>query len=434
MVIDPAPSELIAIIRRGHESRELDYKAASAWSEKNKKACCELVKDILAMANTTGGMIAIGVSEASTGFVWDGMSEEQAASYDTSRINRFLQEYADPPINALLRKVAHEGKIFVIIEVPQFPETPHICQKDFPDVLRATTLYVRTHNNESAPISSPADFRLIIDQAVRNRSDQLLVAVRSIMIGTPPSGENRPAKQAFMDERVSAIEKFSKLNNLDPRTYNFFFEASFFPDDFTQKRYSIEQLRAAAYRAHIDFTGWPFLFIHVNRPDLTHVVENGLETFVSDTYFNGYPLLDYWRFNESGFFFHRRLSPGDGGDKPLADMGFTVAYIAEAIDCLMRLYTELIAEDHAISFMLRLLGTDNRQLTRLPPHMPLWQGHKSVIPEITVERRKALAEWRAGLQDHAVDICKEVFLRFNWIDANLELTRQMIQKLFTRSW
>jgi hypothetical protein len=434
MEMDFASSELIDIIRQGHESRELDYKAAAIWSEKNKKACCELVKDILAMANTNGGMIAIGVSETSAGFSWDGMSEEQAASYDTSRINRFLQEYADPPINALLRKVVYEGKVFVVIEVPQFPDTPHICRKDFPDVFRATTLYVRTHNNESAPISSPSDFRLIIDRAVRNRSDQLLIAIRSIMIGTPSSGENQSARQSFLEQRKSAIEKFSKLNTLDPKKYSFFFEVSFSPDDFSNKRFSVEQLRAAAYRAHIDFTGWPFLFIHANRSDLTHVVEDGLETFILDTYFNGYPLLDYWRFNESGLFFHRRLSPGEGGDKPLADVGFTVTYIAEAIDCLTRLYTELIAEDQAISFILRLLGTNDRQLTRLPPHMPLWGAYKAVIPEITIERRNALAEWRAGLQDHAIDICKEVFSRFNWINANLDLAKEIIQKLFTRSW
>jgi len=172
----------------------------------------------------------------------------------------------------------------------------------------------------------------------------------------------------------------------------------------------------------------------MSRPDLTHVVENGIETFVSDTYFDGYPLLDYWRFNESGFFFHRRLSSGDGEDKPLADIGFTVTYVAEAIDCLTRLYTELIAEDQAIAVVLRLLATNGRRLTRLPPHMPLISLYESVIPEIVIEKRNSLAEWRAGLQDHTVDICKEIFLRFNWINANLELAKEIIHKLFTRSW
>jgi len=131
-----------------------DYKAATVWDEKDKKACCEFVKDILAMANTQGGFIAVGVSEQSGGFTFDGLTDTQADSFETSRLNRFLQNYTEPPINTLLRKIAHDGKSFVLIEVPPFPSTPHICQKEYPGTLTAPTLYVRTDNNESAPVRS----------------------------------------------------------------------------------------------------------------------------------------------------------------------------------------------------------------------------------------------------------------------------------------
>ena len=135
-------SELVTIINRGCEAKDLDYKAPMPWDEADKKACCELVKDILGMANTLGGYIVIGVSELPDGYSQEGLTAAQADSFDTSRLNRFLQNYADPPINALLRKVKHAEKIFVVIEVPRFTDTPHVCQRDFPDVLRGTTLYV----------------------------------------------------------------------------------------------------------------------------------------------------------------------------------------------------------------------------------------------------------------------------------------------------
>src|SRR5271155_1225608 len=134
----PASDQLTAILLQGHESKDLDYKGPMSWDEANKKSCCGLVKDILAMANTLGGFIVIGVSEEATGYSFDGVSADQAKSFDTSRLNRFLQAYADPPINTLLRKVNHAGKVFVIIEVPAFPDTPHICQKDFPEVLSSS--------------------------------------------------------------------------------------------------------------------------------------------------------------------------------------------------------------------------------------------------------------------------------------------------------
>lgn len=176
-----------------------------SWNEDHKGACCALVKDILGMANTEGGFIVIGVSERSGGFVWDGLSPEQTKTFDTSRLNRFLQNYTDPPINALLRKIERDGKNFLIIEVPPFPDTPHVCQKDYPKVLAATTLYVRPDNNETAPIRSSADFRTLLEHAVRNRSDTLLMSIRSIL-KTGAGPESEPIKLAVDKFRMQRAQ------------------------------------------------------------------------------------------------------------------------------------------------------------------------------------------------------------------------------------
>jgi predicted HTH transcriptional regulator len=165
------------------------------WEENDKKSCCALVKDILGMANTLGGFIVIGVSESSSGLSWDDMMTSQLDSFDTSRLNRFLQNYADPPINARLRKIEHQGKRYVIIEVPRFADTPHVCQKDFPGVLNAAAVYVRTDNNETGPLRSSADFRLMVEQAVRNRADMMLNSFRAILThGSQGSGTRSAAR------------------------------------------------------------------------------------------------------------------------------------------------------------------------------------------------------------------------------------------------
>jgi predicted HTH transcriptional regulator len=101
------PPELIAILLRGFESKDLDYKGPMSWDENDRKGCCAVVKDILGVANTLGGFIVIGVSETATGFSSDGLTNDQLNTFDTSRLNRFLQNYADPPINARLRKIEH---------------------------------------------------------------------------------------------------------------------------------------------------------------------------------------------------------------------------------------------------------------------------------------------------------------------------------------
>jgi hypothetical protein len=34
-------------------------------------------------------------------------------------------------------------------------------------------------------------------------------------------------------------------------------------------------------RAHIDYTGWPFLYLHHCTPETTYTIQDGWETFVS---------------------------------------------------------------------------------------------------------------------------------------------------------
>jgi hypothetical protein len=431
--------ELTAILLRGHESKDLDYKSAAAWSEADKRSCCELVKDILAMANTLGGFIIVGVSEQATGFSFDGVSPDQAKTFDTSRVNRFLQSYADPPINARLRKVRHDGRVFVVIEVPAFSDTPHICQKEYPGVLSAPTLYVRTDNNESAPVRSSTDFKSVVERAVRNRGDALLASFRSILT----SGETPPepsARVKFLKQRQDALTRFAQLNPLKSKEPLLgYLEATFVPEQFESARFTLPTLRAAAERAHVTYAGWPFLYIHANTPDRTYTVQDGWETLVYTKDFGGDDLLDFWRFQQSGLFYHRTTlrptaSAEPDGTVPVADLKNIAVYVGEAIDCLMRLYDGLFEDTEYVSFVMRILNTDGRALVNARGSMPLFDTYTCRIPEIVVERRLPLADWRAAVVDHAVAIVNEIYLRFNWPNPNLGLARNAIERTFARQW
>ncbi len=60
-----SPDErLLLALRQNDETRDVDYKAAMAWDEKDKATCCGVVKDILAMANTGGGPLVFGGGSA----------------------------------------------------------------------------------------------------------------------------------------------------------------------------------------------------------------------------------------------------------------------------------------------------------------------------------------------------------------------------------
>ena len=429
--------DLKDIVLRGFESKDLDYKSPIAWDESDKKASCELVKDILGMANTLGGYIVIGVSESASGFVWNGVTGKQALSFDTSRVNRFLQNYADPPINTTLRKRDHDGKTFVIIGVPRFSDTPHICQKDYPGVLSAATVYVRTDNNETAPLRSSADFRSIIEHAIRNRSDNLLASFRAILTTgeTPPPAKDEDQFQAQFWESVIRFDK--TLNPYKDKNYSGYREAAFYPTRFEASRFNLDDLREAAKRSSVDFRGWPFLFVS-RKLDETYTIQDGFESLVAVPDFNGNDRIDFWRLLQSGFFYQRVLMWEESwqrkqGQPPAMDIGAVAMYAAEAIHCLTKLYENLLDDTEQVRFRLRVLGTDGRQLQTFDRgRLPLLTSYRSKLSEICFDRVLPLAEWRAAIIDHAVEISKEVFLRFNWDRPNMAATREIIQRMFAR--
>jgi hypothetical protein len=432
-----ASPELIAVLLKGFESKDLDYKGPISWDESDKKSCCAIVKDILGMANTLGGFIVIGVSETPTGLSWDGLTQSQLDTFDTSRLNRFLQNYADPPINARLRKIEHQGKHFVIIEVPRFADTPHVCQKEFPGVLNAAAIYVRTDNNETAPLKSSADFRLIVEQAVRNRADMMLNSFRTILTQGSQGPAPEAPRQKFQKQRDEAITSFEALDPLKEIECAGYLEATFYPDQFDAVRFALDQLRGAAETASVDFRGWPFLAIDRNRTEWTYTIQDGLETFVHTKDFGNDHLIDFWRLLQSGLFFHRSalrpFSMQDGSStRCIANAHNIAIYVAEAIHCLTRLYEGLIDEQDEISATIRITGTKDRLL-----YFPntLWRTLDICrISEITVERRRPLADWRAAIADHALGILKDIYQRFNWTAPDLNIPRRTIEQLFARRW
>jgi hypothetical protein len=424
------------VVYRNFESKELDYKAPCAWDENNKKACCEFVKDILALANTSGGWLVIGVSEGANGFVHSGLSEEQAKSFDASRVNRFVQNYADPPINARIHKVVSDSRSFVVVEVPAFPDTPHVCQKEYPGVLAANAIYVRTDNNESAPLKSSADFRSIVEKAVRNRSDQLLVSFRTILTSGVQTSQPSDA-QKYEQQIASATKRCQELNPHKNKSYAYR-QTAFYPSRFQKDRFDLAELRKMAKNACVDFRGWPFIFIHDSRPDFTGVIEDGLETFIAEKHpFNGGDTLHFWQLRQSGLLCAKEILWEEtlaSAKRPSVkfDFGGLATNAAEAVHCLVKLYEDQLDESDNVVLRFQIVGVEGRSVDSLQPGRRFLGQYTCRIPEITFEQERPLAEWKAGMMDHAIEICRYVFQRFNWETPALGECRKIMENLFAR--
>jgi hypothetical protein len=437
--VDDAPLRRFRdVIRQAYEARDVDYKAPAAWNEtEDKKVCCEIVKDVLAMANSRGGFIVIGVEEplADGAYRYTGLTSEQLRSWETTRVNQFVQRYADPPVNTTLQRVEDDGKWYVVISVPVFSDVPHMCRQDFPSTLQRFTLYVRTANNASAPLGSAADFSVVIEQAVRTRSNQLLESMRSVLVGAsimPTLTDDERFRQ-----QLAEVEQEAPTEGPDgwpaSQAYR---EATWWPARFISERFSLDQLQAAVAQAHILYRGWPFLYYRHSGEGLS-VLRDGLGMTVHFHSFAPRYTFDHWQVRQSGLFYQRVLAAEEGEVMKAEGRWLwfdeLTVYVAEAVDCLGRLYNALGVADEDVTLRVRMTDTQGRVLQNSSPTRGAALGNYTCpLPELSRTKTYSVEEWRAGRVDHAAEITRELLQRCGWLDPPLQGLRTMIERHFER--
>jgi predicted HTH transcriptional regulator len=151
---------LEALLDGAEETDSLEFKGAMAWNRNS------LVRDILALANVIdGGRIVVGIEDAT--YQRQGVTAEQAASFEIEMMRDQIAPYADPRVVFRCVVVAdRQGLQFVVIDVAPFDEGPVICKRDGVEV-QAGTIYFRsrTRRPQSARIDNSADMRDIVERA-----------------------------------------------------------------------------------------------------------------------------------------------------------------------------------------------------------------------------------------------------------------------------
>lgn len=169
-----------SIVELGRERRNIEFKSSNPWTDPEFKA--KLVKSVLAFTNVRdGGWIIIGVSQNGDSFSFDGMKEEDIATYGEETMASVFAEYADPFVRVNLDTIEYEEKTFLVITVKEFVSIPVICKRDGTANLRRGAIYTRTHRiPESAEVPSQTEMREILDMATEKKiREYLLMRERS---------------------------------------------------------------------------------------------------------------------------------------------------------------------------------------------------------------------------------------------------------------
>ena len=151
-------------LERKNESRNVEYKSGNIWN--NSKF--QITRALMGLSNLQyGGRVVVGVDQKSDDPLV-GVTLEQRNTYDLDKIEEFVNEYADPPLEIRLSVCDDKNeKFFIIIDVSEFSELPTICKKDAPKGnLKRGKIYIRPkRHTETSDNFSHHDMRELLDLA-----------------------------------------------------------------------------------------------------------------------------------------------------------------------------------------------------------------------------------------------------------------------------
>jgi hypothetical protein len=218
---DPLTELVRELLDQGGETRNLDYKGPMAW-QGSKAERAELIRDLMCFSNTPGGgHILIGVQESPAGWLRAGVTEDQAKTFDVSKLGDLAGNFCSVMPRFVVHRVAFEGVLYVVVAIDEFAEQPVVCTKDLHDekgnlVLRAGAVYTRTTDAKCQEIGSAEDMGRLLSLAVRKQGDILLSQIASLVGERPPRREIEEEPEPFRRERDAAEEFFQKHELVGP--------------------------------------------------------------------------------------------------------------------------------------------------------------------------------------------------------------------------
>ncbi len=425
------------------ERQHLDAKSSCAFEGDTR---LELTKDIIAMANTRdGGTLVIGVSEdRDTGTLsFDGLTPDQIRSFDITKIHDFVKERATPPVKFSVQTSEHNGDTFIVIQVPEFDDQPHVCTKDAQTatnktIFRRSDILVRTPGAASERISDDNTMRQFLNLAIQRRSDAILSDISRLLRGGRIPISTEPF---WMIAQKLADTAWSMPADVkDAGTWTFILRPDT-PLVLAGDKPVYEILKDALFAAQVSLRGWNFPHAVINEILNRKDAASGLSYIEMET--NWHNCIESLALFENGYVQYRRILREDLTDRSSFDMGSekpgtlfnwlgAVYDIGESFLFATRYYSEL-KHDGAISYEIQLTNMKGRQLRAWNVRRELNSAKVSAEPVIVARGTVDATLLRSDVSTTAIDSILQIFTLFHWTDAHLPaMLREDLSKLFTR--
>jgi hypothetical protein len=427
------------LINKGLETANVDYKEGFEWIKENRDKRLELIRDILAMANTRdGGTIILGVKDDTRDLV--GVSQEIWDSFDQSSVADMVHRYAKPKVGLQVIKTEVNGKLVVAVVVTEFEDVPIISVDTIMElhnssrpILRKSGVYIRTSAAATEEISSDQDMRELLSRAMLKRGDELLRGVERLIKGKPLS-PTEESIDLYSQEVKQAEDWFKdvlqKGFQTSPR-----WELIAHPSQYLSERIpNLPDLERLIKESQVSLRGWPFPY-----------VGNKAETSTFNAGFRGYvdseDIREAFQIYKSGLFIWKgavwedlRGLKTDKGQRALSFIS-AIYCCTEWLLFLSRLY-ESINDVNTIRVLARVVGCKNRQLASLNAAVPFMRSewYESQEDVIWFQRDYTVEELRVSSKEIAGTVAKHIFHLFNWTDVQDATIEYWQNKLLTRSY
>lgn len=393
--------DLAELVYRGVESEYLDYKSALNWTRMSRVAKAKIVRHCLALANTKGGCIVIGVGEDASGHpsVYTGLTPEEAHSFDPSTVGPFLHHHVEPAIDFTIERPVIDGKRYAIFVIRPFATLPHVCSCGIENELQTGVFYIRTSDASSRPAYRAIEMQQLIRRALRNQREELGRMLRGILyenrnVATVSGGGS--AEDAFQPQLEHDRIFFRRRKAPPADGTSLLWDFAVIPSDYREERYSLSTIRNTFHEVWPSFAAAKYL--QATELEKCYLTNVALRSFPEKE-------LYFWQFYKSGLFHLLGWLPMPAGALPWHQLG---GIIAGTTGLLGKIYAELGMLDEMLTIRIRVDNTEDTFL-----ELPSGKRFECRIPEIEISMRRSAADLASGAVEHAARLAREVAERYN---------------------
>ena len=412
----------------------------SPGSLKDNPLLGRVIRAVIGMANRRdGGIVIVGISERNHLLSYDGLTEEQAATWLYDHLADSFAKYTEPLISFDYHMHIWKQKQFLILHIHEFTDVPILCKNEYFDksnpskveekqerVLRKGALYARSiHKPETKEVTSAENMRLLLDLATEKRLQKFVLQAR--LAGVRLSQDTLILdKERFAQQREQWTSQL--LQDIQSRGYWMLVVR---PERFVQERIDLGRLFSIVQSAAVNFRSHSFPYTEPAYP-----LPLG-EDWVNAEYRTGW-VIETWRMYQSGQFLYfggmltdwrdqlRFGAKGEAQQGTELSIEETIYRCAEFYAFASRLALgDAFHEEDKIHIEILVSGLQNRALSlNSPKFLPIFRDYVTAAKQISVSESLTSEDLIAQPDELAFQAVQHIFTRFNY-HPSIEILQAM---------